>query len=288
MVSNVAKRPRSAHAVADAAVPTVRRAWQFALARAVQRTEFPRLYNAIEIRNVTATVGAVEWGQMERHLEETLVPDLLHVMARSGKEGWPVEKRIVAGFQTASQRMALAARRQSYELIQGVTEESRQAIRTLVTRLFERNLTVDQIAKEIRSHIGLNRRDSLALSNYADGLHARVLTNEISVDQALKLSTDYRNRLLAQRADTIARTETMRASNAGQHEAWQQAREMGLIPQTQQRQWLITDDERLCQICASVPAKGPVGLDQPFILGDGTPILAPPAHPLCRCTMSLA
>jgi hypothetical protein len=49
-----------------------------------------------------------------------------------------------------------------------------------------------------------------------------------------------------ERAELIARTETMRASNEGQQEAWDQAVEEGLLTGNEQQEWIVTPDDRLC------------------------------------------
>lgn len=88
------------------------------------------------------------------------------------------------------------------------------------------------------------------------------------------------------RAETIARTETMRASNEGQLEAWDQAKEAGLLTGNEKKEWIVTPDDRLCPVCE--PMDGvTVGLDELFDV-DGDQIDGPPAHPNCRCTIGLS
>lgn len=87
------------------------------------------------------------------------------------------------------------------------------------------------------------------------------------------------------RAETIARTETMTASNEGQQEAWDQAVEDGLLTGNEQQEWIVTPDDRLCPICE--PMDGvKADLDGTFQV-DGDDIDGPPAHPNCRCTIGL-
>lgn len=87
------------------------------------------------------------------------------------------------------------------------------------------------------------------------------------------------------RAETIARTETMRASNQGQLEAWNQATEAGLLTGREQKEWIVTPDDRLCPICEPMDGVN-VPLDADFDV-DGDMIDGPPAHPNCRCTVAL-
>jgi F like protein len=90
----------------------------------------------------------------------------------------------------------------------------------------------------------------------------------------------YAEKLLRQRAKTIARTEILRASNAGQRAAWRSARDKGILPRTTLREWIATGGA--CAICSPLDGKT-AGLDEPF---DGG-IDSPPAHPSCRCTTGL-
>lgn len=98
------------------------------------------------------------------------------------------------------------------------------------------------------------------------------------------------------RAERIARTETLRATNFATLEAYSQS---GVV---EAKEWLTTKDERLCPWCA--PQDGKVlGLSETFYeKGDtieGTnedgktvrlnigvaDVSAPPLHPNCRCTL---
>lgn len=88
------------------------------------------------------------------------------------------------------------------------------------------------------------------------------------------------------RAETIARTETMAASNGGQREAWAQAVEEGLLNGDEQEEWIVTPDDALCEICQPMDGeRKPLGgkFNVNGELMDG-----PPAHPRCRCTTGLA
>jgi len=88
------------------------------------------------------------------------------------------------------------------------------------------------------------------------------------------------------RAETIARTETMAASNGGQREAWAQAVDDGLLNGDEEEEWITTPDDKTCPICLPMDGeKKPLG--GKFNV-DGAQIDGPPAHPRCRCTTGLA
>ncbi len=87
----------------------------------------------------------------------------------------------------------------------------------------------------------------------------------------------------ADRAETIARTESMRAVHEGQRQLWRQGVEEGLLDADVKRAWITTPDDRLCPICEPLDGET-AALDEDYVDG----IAAPPAHPNCRCTEGLA
>lgn len=87
------------------------------------------------------------------------------------------------------------------------------------------------------------------------------------------------------RAERIARTEVMKASNAGQQNLWDQAVEGGMLSGNEKKEWIVTPDDRLCAVCE--PMDGVVvPMDEPFDV-NGELMLEPPVHPNCRCTVGL-
>ena len=86
------------------------------------------------------------------------------------------------------------------------------------------------------------------------------------------------------RAETIARTETIRALSAGQDELWAQAREDGFLGADAQRVLIAAPDA--CDICLALDGVA-VGLDEPWITDAGDEVDAPPVHPRCRCSMAI-
>ncbi len=81
------------------------------------------------------------------------------------------------------------------------------------------------------------------------------------------------------RADLIARHESMLAANEGQRLGWKQAEEQGLLDSSAKRVWITTPDERLCPICKPLEDKTAT-LDGEYPGGYS----GPPAHVQCRCT----
>jgi hypothetical protein len=131
------------------------------------------------------------------------------------------------------------------ELIDGITDTTREDIKRLIESAFEDQFDVYDLADQIAEVIG---------------------------DDA--------------RAEEIARTETMTASNVGQQDAWDQAVDDGLLTGDEVQEWIVTPDDRLCPICEGLEGVQ-AGLGEMFA-ADGEQYDGPPAHPNCRCTVGLA
>lgn len=94
------------------------------------------------------------------------------------------------------------------------------------------------------------------------------------------------------KAENIARTETLKASNRGLYEGMVQSEVVEGV------QWLTTEDDRTCQHCMDMDGKT-MAMGKPFFeegakhtWSDGSTsvfdyeeIITPPLHNLCRCTL---
>lgn len=101
----------------------------------------------------------------------------------------------------------------------------------------------------------------------------------------------YRSRMLKHRAQTIARTEALRAANAGALETWNQAIDAGKTTvDLVRKRWIVAHDERTCPICKPIPKRNEgvegygIRIDQPFQTSAGS-VMTAPIHPDCRCSV---
>ena len=122
-----------------------------------------------------------------------------------------------------------------------------------------------------------------------DGQLQRALATRkpLKPEQIDKMVGAYRRKYILYRARTIARTESLRATNVGVQEAWRQAVVTGKVAEDLIRRfWIITADERVCPICRPIPHmnKGGVKLSEDFDTPDG-PVTMGPLHVTCRCTI---
>jgi SPP1 gp7 family putative phage head morphogenesis protein len=167
------------------------------------------------------------------------------------------------------------------------------AVRAIVKRAFNQGFAPRIAARLIRSVIGLNAPQAEAVANLRDRIAASAGGTIQAGSKLLRVPPEpdeefvdaacsaYSDRLLKQRAETIAHTESMRASNQGQIELWNQAIEDGMLDGTEGKRWVATPDKVVCDICADLDGET-VGLDEEFSTGED-----PPQHPNCRCTVVL-
>jgi hypothetical protein len=117
-------------------------------------------------------------------------------------------------------------------------------------------------------------------------LQRQVDLGELSAEKANAMGDRYGNRLLTQRAQTIARNESMVAINAGRSELWQQLHEDGHMPGSVSQEWDSALDMARCDLCKQMHGqRRKVG--EPFEGPDGEKLMAPPLHVQCRCVVNL-
>lgn len=206
---------------------------------------------------------------------------------------------VTVSFDATNPAAAEWARKRSAQLIVGITNQTRSAIRKVMHRAFIEHIPPRQAAKLIVPLIGLTedqadrildlRGEILASPGKKIWLGRKGIRvpDDPTDDFVSRKLADYADRLLDTRAMTIARTETIAASNEGQREMWEQAVEEGDLPENALREWIVTPDDRLCPICE--PMDGvTTGIGEPFELEDGTKVQGPPAHPNCRCGQGIS
>ncbi|MHC4504911.1 MAG: phage minor head protein [Planctomycetota bacterium] len=279
--------------------------------RKIQRV----LLKAVEdIRDATKRAelrAALEAGNLEAALASIPFDAAQDALARL--------KSIYMGtFSTAAERAARSLRRRMLEakglrfdllnprsvdwidrnaarLIREFGSSSQEAIRNLIRQAFDEGIPPRATARLIRqTGIGLTDRQSKAVLRFRDRLMRDAAEGRIRATQgqiAARVER-YARKQLRRRTETIARTETMFANNAGQIELWNQAADKGLIDRSQaQLVWLTHFDERTCEICApmdgmAIDMGGSFDVKVPGV--DGSILreytaMHPPAHPSCRC-----
>jgi hypothetical protein len=187
------------------------------------------------------------------------------------------------------------ARLRAATMVADVTEETRRAVRQVISQMFSSGVDLDMATRMIRSSVGLNQNQVKSLLKFREELEAgeglvsigkrayRIPKDAAGIEALVSKKAQ---RMVRDRAFTIAATETMTASNEGLRKFWEQGRKAGTVRNNSVRVWITVPDERLCPVCGGMEgATAPI--DEPFTLPDGSSVMSPPAHPRCRCTQGL-
>lgn len=171
-------------------------------------------------------------------------------------------------------------------LVREVSRNTRNAIREVIVESFREGVTADVVARRLRNTIGLTARQAGWVETYRQ----RLLDGGMDPDRVEVLTRRYWRKTRNRRAQTIARTEIMRASNHGRMQAWMSAADTGLLDlNTSTKEW-ITAPERSqygppCPSCLPMDGVKVRGVETLFNLPSGRQMSMPPAHPNCRCTV---
>lgn len=194
-------------------------------------------------------------------------------------------------------------------LIGDLSSAAKETINSVVLDGVRAGDSFDDIAKNLRATISLTPQQAQAVANYRRQLEAldpgalKRALRDVGLDAKIQDAIDsgdfltdsfmddavnsYLDNYLDHRAETIARTESLRAGNSGLLDGYQQAADRGVFPTAAvTRQWMAAIDERTCPVCLSIVENNPdgVGLDESF-QSDAGPVDDPPVHPNCRCTV---
>lgn len=223
---------------------------------------------------------------------------------------------ILTDFDATNTRAVSAMRNSRLRLIREFSDGQRAATREALMDGIARGANPREQARALRGSIGLTRHQQQIVDNYRRQLRAgnlspalqrqlrdrrfdRTLESAIRDQRSLtdaqieRMVDRYRSRWVKFRAETIARTEALRAVHEGSEEMYAQAIEVGdLDPDELIRQWNTARDERVRSSHRSMHGQvRPIG--EPFVSGNGNrlrfpgDISAPASETIhCRCVVS--
>lgn len=170
------------------------------------------------------------------------------------------------------------AQQHSARLVRSVTEESREAIRNVVSEGISYDLPNKIKLQRIMSVIGLDKRRAISLENYRKGL----VESGVKPSKIKTMVEKQRVKLLKDRAKVISQTETTYAKTQGFYRATVIAKKEGRLKDTAQLVWISALSERTCPTCGKLHGQtAPIG----GRFSDGS--MGPPKHPRCWCSLSI-
>jgi hypothetical protein len=273
---------RALHAVADRLVPSLRRALLQAVERVRRSISVSDVAAALERGDVDALRRMGVWDDLDAELQRALRPVVEQGIVGGGQTAignFPPSVQAQIQFDLTNPLAIRAIDTQVAAIVRQLVNVDAEAILGILQQGFREGIPPRDMARRMRQYLGLTPQYANAVERYREGL----LEQEVAPGRIDELAAAYSERLRRMRALTIARTETIRASNGGQQAAWQQAEQQKLLDRTRTvRRFIVTPDDRLCPICEAVPEDNPdgVGLDQPFRTQLGY-VMHPPVHPNC-------
>ena len=176
---------------------------------------------------------------------------------------------------SVSDRAGDWARERSANLVVNISEGTKQSVRRVVAAGAEGRLSDASVRKALREVLPLDPRRAGALVNYRAALEARGM-EQVRIDA---LADVYARRLVASRAEAVARTEGARALSEGRLDLWREMADEGTVPRGRVvRQWQTMRDEGVDAQCEDLDGEV-ASVDGGYSTAD-----APPAHVNCRCT----
>lgn len=172
--------------------------------------------------------------------------------------------------------------------VREITREQQRVITQIINRGFVEGLTRTQVARLLRESVGLTATQEKWVWNYKQQLREldpalfdRQLRDKrsdkriqrlieeggeldtISID---RLTERYRQRMIQYRAQTIARTESLRAVRMAEYEALVEIDDMGILNPLVRRFWVTCMDERVRRTHTQIPGMNPNGrgMQEPF------------------------
>jgi hypothetical protein len=266
--------------------PEMREAFLFAVEKAKKSMSVEAIAAALETRNSGAVLDLVPLAQFEKEFGEKGEKVLKQTLELAGDYAAKLLAKdlgLPVSFDLTNVRAVQWIRRHGAAMVTNVTAQTRAAIVQAIERAIIEGRPPAEAAQDlIKLQMGLNQQQEKALAAFQ-----AKLADEGASNIAERVAK-YARALERKRSLMIARTETLNASNGGQQTLWLEAKDAGYLdPNNVNRQWLVTDDDRLdVNICEPMDGQE-VGLEESFRTGDGRSVMHPTAHPDCRCSMRL-
>lgn len=280
---------RAIHRIADRMAPALRDAFLKGVLATVDLIDHRVFISAVEAGNIERALSAIPFEAFADSFSmrgEAILLDTLAQAGRAATQPLASTHGVTMLFDVTNPRAQQWAATRTATLVKEVLAGDtgvRETLRGVIERAFTEGIPPRELARTIRTHVGLLPRDARAVLNYRHGL----IEAGREADFIERNTERYAARLLNVRARNIARTETIAASSNGQQELWRQATEQGLLTGRERREWIDTGDERECVVCEELGGKT-APLDGPFETSTGSYFLPPDPHPSCRCAVSLS
>ena len=234
-----------------------------------------------QVDRVLAMLPTEPWLVAQEALAAELLGELLDAGSRVTLPS--IEKATLAySFDRERPESSQWARQAAGGMISQITGEQRDVVRDVVSTAALGELDWADVAQRVRGSIGLTTQQAGWVANHYDRAYLTAIRSGMGTAQARARAREsasrYQTSVHRYRANTIARTETMRAASEGRTQAWNQGLTQGFISPLWEKEWVA--EASACDICVGMNGKR-VPVKGSFSVGE------PPAHPNCRCDVIL-
>lgn len=292
--------------------PRVRARFNRMLNELLKEFTVPRLASMIERGGIEAVFEAVE-----RHAKNfsNLTVSLTTIAGEQTAAGVISDVlKVVVDFNQVNARAVQAMQNAQLQFVRNFTAEQRAASRLAMTQGIQEGLNPRGMATRFRGSLGLTEYQQGIVERYRQQLQAgnrAALTRQLrdrrfdrtvsrtfrdgrqlTEEQIDRMSDRYRQRWIKHRAETIARTESLRAVHQGNDLAFAQVIEDGMVqPDEVIREWIATGGTRTRDSHRAMDGQQRK-VNEPFVSGNGYrlkypgDIDAPASETInCRCVV---
>ena len=261
--------------------PALRDAFLAAVRSAKNNITLETLENAIRSINPEMAIREATGGLEFSKMRETLAD----IVQASGARATESLVRMTGAINAANFNMVNPyavhyARTSVGNLIREITQTTREGVARVITHGMEGNIDIREMSRQIKTMVGLTSRQVDWVMNYEGKL---LESGAIDIDDKV---ARYADKVLRQRSQTIARTESLKSMAEGQRGAWKSMVDQGFLPQDLLIQWNI--NQGACkEICEPMDGEQTELNGGYFILPDGSRVTTPQeGHPNCGCYLT--
>lgn len=268
------------NAIADTMASAVQGSLTKGIKKFRSRVGFEKIATAYETGTAAEVLGAIPFDKLSTDLSvlSVVLEDGIIAGATNAKDFFPVVSQPNITFDVNNPRVAAFINTHTAKLIDDATDNTIKAVQAIVKSNLDRGIPARRAAREISAVVGLSERQALTVARFHAGLLEQGVKASVAETRMLKFA----EKKVTQRAKVIARTESLRAVNAGHQEIWRQSVDQGLFEKVEKK-WVI-DPGTACELCE--PQQGQtVGINESFDTPVGPVDVPTDIHPQCNCMM---
>lgn len=266
--------------------PKLRKAIKSAVKTVQDAIVLSTLASAITDENEEHALEATQIELLKDELSEPLMGGVIAALfagSRLARTELPATLQAAGGaFDPLADEIQKWIRSNGARQVRQISGGSRRAIQAIISDMIAQGGSARRAARQIREVIGLTTPQSKALIRQRAAMEAAGVTKDV-IERTLATRA---NKMLDERAFSIARNESFIATSQGRQMYWNQLVDRGVLDPKTLRKWITAEDERVCPICR--PMHNQVrGLNESFAKGEGGTTRTTPAHVTCRCSVIL-